>query len=81
MLIDTQAAIARLKSGQVVYAYGISRGTFRVKAIGDTMKERNIAPYVLDDYISISHPSTYRGLKNSLETLHQYTETGIAHTE
>lgn len=29
--------------------------------------------------MSISHPSTFRGLKNSLETLHQYTETGLAH--
>lgn len=27
----------------------------------------------------VSHPSTYRTLKNSLETLHQYTETGLAH--
>jgi hypothetical protein len=43
------------------------------------MKERNIPPYVMDDYLSISHPSTYRGFKNSLETLHQYTETGLAH--
>jgi hypothetical protein len=33
----------------------------------------------MDDYVSISHPSSYRGLKNSLETLHQYTETGMAH--
>ena len=43
------------------------------------MKERNIPPYIADDYVVISHPTTYRGLKNSLETLHQYTETGLAH--
>ena len=30
MLIDTQTAIARLKSGQRVYAYGFSRGTYQV---------------------------------------------------
>ena len=27
----------------------------------------------------VSHPSTFRSLKNSLETIHQYTETGVAH--
>lgn len=57
----------------------VAYGTGHVKAIGDTMKERNIPPYIGDDYVVISHPSTYRGLKNSLETLHQYTETGLAH--
>ena len=57
----------------------LALGTGHVKAFGDTMKERNIPPYVMDDYLSISHPSTYRGFKNSLETLHQYTETGLAH--
>jgi hypothetical protein len=39
----------------------------------------NIPPYIMDDYVGISHPSTYRGFKNTLETLHQYTETGLAH--
>jgi hypothetical protein len=41
------------------------------------MKERNIPPYVGDDYMSIAWPTTYRGIKNSLESLHQYTESGI----
>ena len=41
------------------------------------MKERNIPPYVMDDYVSISHPSTYRGFKNSLEGVKQYTMLGI----
>jgi len=66
-------------NGTASQTNNVALGTGHVKAIGDTMKERNIPPYVVDDYISISHPSTYRGLKNTLETLHQYTETGIAH--
>src|SRR5882672_12899755 len=36
-------------------------------------------PYVGDDYVGASHPTTWRNLKNSLETIHQYTETGLAH--
>lgn len=51
--------------------------TTHVKAIVDVMKERNIPPYVADDYMSIGWPTTYRTLKNALETLHQYTETGL----
>jgi N4-gp56 family major capsid protein len=48
-----------------------------VKAIVDTMKERNIPPYVNDDYYAIAWPSTFRTLKNSLETVHQYTTEGF----
>jgi hypothetical protein len=57
----------------------VALGTGHIKAIGDTMKMRNIAPYIADDYLSIAEVTTFRGLKNSLETLHQYTETGLAH--
>lgn len=42
------------------------------------MKERNIPSFVNDDYVAVSRPTTYRTLKNSLETIHQYTETGLA---
>lgn len=57
----------------------VAFGTGHVKAIVDTMKERNIPPYTADDYVGVSHPTTWRNLKNSLETIHQYTETGLAH--
>ena len=55
----------------------VAFGTGHVKAIVDTMKERNIAPYAGDDYVAISRPATLRNFKNSLETLEQYTETGL----
>ncbi len=48
------------------------------KAIVDGMKERNIPPFVNDDYYSISWPTTLRTLKNDLEAVHKYTETGFA---
>lgn len=51
--------------------------TTHIKAIVDYMKERNIPAYVADDYMCLAWPSTFRSLKNSLETLHQYTETGL----
>jgi len=57
----------------------LALGTGHIKAAGDTMKMRNIAPYIMDDYVSIAEVTTFRGVKNTLETVHQYTETGLAH--
>jgi N4-gp56 family major capsid protein len=56
----------------------VALGTGHVKAISDIMRERNIPGYVDDDYISVSHPTTYRTFVNELEDIHQYTETGLA---
>jgi hypothetical protein len=36
----------------------VALGKNHVKAIVDLMKERNIPPYMADDYIAIAHPST-----------------------
>jgi N4-gp56 family major capsid protein len=76
---NSATAIELATNGTASQTNNLALGTGHVKALGDTMKERNIPPYIMDDYVSISHPSTYRGFKNSLETLHQYTETGLAH--
>lgn len=44
--------------------------------IVDVMKERNIPPYIGDDYYCLSHPTTFRGMKNDLEGVRQYTQEG-----
>jgi hypothetical protein len=41
------------------------------------MKERNIPSYQSGDYFCVAWPSTLRSLKNSLETIHQYTSEGF----
>ena len=56
----------------------VALGTGHVKAISDYMKESNIPPYKDDDYLCISHPSSYRTFKNQLEGVKQYTMAGIA---
>lgn len=48
-----------------------------VRAISDGMKGRNIPYYTQGDYYCISRPSGLRVLKNDLESVHQYTETGL----
>ena len=47
------------------------------KSLVDTMKGRNIPFYTDRDYIGIARPAGLRQLKNDLESVHQYTETGL----
>jgi hypothetical protein len=55
----------------------VAMSTTNLKSLVDTMKGRNIPPYTANDYYAIARPLALRGLKNTLETLHQYTETGL----
>lgn len=48
-----------------------------VRAIVDGMKGRNIPFYSESDYYAISRPAGLRLLKNDMEGIHQYTETGL----
>jgi hypothetical protein len=76
---NSATAITLDTNGVCSTTNNLALGTGHVKAAGDTMKMRNIAPYIMDDYVAIAEVTTFRGLKNSLETIHQYTETGLAH--
>jgi N4-gp56 family major capsid protein len=66
-------------AGTCTTTNNLALGTGHVKAIVDLMKERNIPPVAADDYGCITHVTTLRTFKNSLESIHQYTETGLGH--
>jgi N4-gp56 family major capsid protein len=51
--------------------------TGHAKLIVDTMKERNIPAYKNDDYYALAWPTTYRFIKNQLESIHTYTDRGF----
>lgn len=70
-------AIVVVENATPVETNNVALGKDHIKAIVDVMKERNIPPYQNDDYFSIAWPTTYRTLKNNLESLHQYVETGF----
>lgn len=70
-------AISLTTNGTVTYTSSKALAKGHVKAIVDTLKERNIPPYTGDDYYAISWPSTYRTFKNDLESIHQYTPEGF----
>jgi hypothetical protein len=49
-----------------------------VRAIVDGMKSRNIPYYTDSDYYAIARPAAFRLLKNDMEGIQQYTESGFA---
>ncbi len=72
------SAVTLTTNGTVTGTNNVGLGKELVKAIVDLMKERNIPPYEGDDYFAVAHPSTFRPLKNDLEGVYTYTETGFA---
>jgi N4-gp56 family major capsid protein len=65
-------------NGSTAITNNVAFNIGHVKALSDYAKEANIKPFRGDDYFCISHPSTYRTFKNSLENIKQYTMMGIA---
>lgn len=47
------------------------------KSVIDTMKGRNVPPYTDGDFMILARPGGLRRLKNDLEAISQYTESGI----
>ena len=74
---NSTSAITLTSNGTATLTNSVARGIGHIKAITDAMKERNIPPYIQDDYVAIAWPTTFRGVKNGLETIHQYTEQGF----
>ena len=48
-----------------------------VKLLVDIMKERNIPAYADDDYYGLAWPTTWRTLKDDLESIKQYVDPGF----
>ena len=74
---NSATAIVVVQTGSVGVTNNLAINTTHWKAISDTMKERNIAAYNGNDYIAMGWPTTFRGLKNLLETVHQYVDQGF----
>lgn len=70
-------AVTLETTGTCTVTNNVAMGADHVKAIVDVMMERNIPPHVDDDYVAISHQSTFRPVKNDMESIEQYTPNGI----
>ncbi len=73
----TSTSVVLSTAGTCTTTNSQAYNTTHAKLIVDIMKERNIPAYSGDDYVAIGWPTTFRSVKNTLETLHQYTESGL----
>jgi N4-gp56 family major capsid protein len=71
------AAITLFTNGTVTGTNNVQYNNAHAKSVVDLMKERNIPAYLGDDYYALAWPTTLRGFKNNLETIHQYSDTGF----
>ena len=71
------AAVTLTTNGTATLTNNVAFSNSHAKSIVDLMKERNIPAYIGDDYYALAWPTTLRTFKNSLETIHQYSETGF----
>jgi len=78
VVAETSTSVVTLTTdGTATLTNTIALGKDHIKSIVDIMKERNIPSYEGDDYFCLAWPTTFRTLKNNLETINQYVETGF----
>lgn len=70
-------AVTLETSGSHSVTNNVALGKGHIKAIVDIMKERDIPTFSAGDYFALARPTTYRTMKNDLETLHQYVDAGF----
>lgn len=71
------ASLTFFTNGTVTGTNNVALGTGHLKTLVDQMKTNNVPAYLGDDYYAIANVATLRGIKNSLETLHSYSATGL----
>lgn len=72
---DTAFTITTNSSATATNTTKISK--INVRAISDGMKGRNVPYYTNDSYFAIARPAALTLLKSDLESVQQYTETGL----
>lgn len=70
-------AVTLTTDGTATLTNNVAFGLGHARAVVDLMKERNIPPYIADDYYAVAWPSTIRPLKTALESVYQYVNQGF----
>ena len=73
----SETAITLTTNGTATATNTSNLSNSNLKSIVDTMKERDIPAYQGDDYIAIARPTTWRPLKDDLETIESHTTEGF----
>jgi hypothetical protein len=75
---SSTTAVTLSTGGTTAITNNVALRKDHVKVISTTMQERNIPAFEGEDYAAITHPSTTETFRSDLESIHQYTETGLA---
>jgi N4-gp56 family major capsid protein len=70
-------AVTLFTNGTTTITNSVNMHKNHIKSIVDAMKERNIPPYMMDEYFAIAWPTTWRPVKNDLEAVYQYRDEGF----
>jgi N4-gp56 family major capsid protein len=70
-------AVTLETTGTCTVVNNVALGKDHIKAIVDIMKERDIPTFSAGDYFAIGRPTSFRTVKNDLESLHQYVDAGF----
>ncbi len=71
-------AVTLETTGTCTITNNVAMGKDHIKAVVDAMKERNIPGYFDNgDYGCVARPTTFRGVKNDLESIHTYVTPGF----
>lgn len=74
---NSATSIELATDGTAPQTNNLAMNNTHVKLIADEMKERDIPSYADGNYRCIGRPSTFRSLKDDLETLHSYVSEGF----
>ena len=74
---NTASTVATSTAGTATGTASFQLNKTHVRVINDGMRDRNIRPYVEDDYYAIGRHGALRQLKTDMEGIHQYTESGL----
>jgi N4-gp56 family major capsid protein len=74
---QANTVIALTTNGTATGTNSSALGKAALKLLVDLMKERNIPAYMGDEYFGIAWPTTWRPLKNDLESVYQYRDEGF----
>jgi N4-gp56 family major capsid protein len=76
--VGTDTTIVALSTtGTTTFTNSVAMHKDHIKSIVDVMKERNVPPYMGDEYFGIAWPTTWRPVKNDLEGVYQYRDEGF----
>lgn len=71
------SSITLTTNGTATLTNSVALRKTHIGPVVDLMKERNIPPYASDDYYALAWPSTFRTMKDDLESVRQYTNEGF----